>query len=254
MTFGSRASKKGDHVTVVHFPGPTQQMPAYTDCVRRFGKQHSYMAFMDVDEFLVLKNEKHVIPFLNKYLPMESDFVELSINWYFFFMNNQTTYRPLPVTKRFLYRDGEVNQHVKSILKMKDAFCDRRAAFYNPHYCRLKPGQLQVDTNGKSLGNSPFNPGGPTDVAVIHHYVTKSREEYIAKYMRGRSDIHTRRSIEDAEKIANLTMKEHMFDSTYDDSAWVRLKEMVPEYRMFDSVYDDSKKMVQEYQRLYETQ
>jgi len=111
-----------------------------------------------------------------------------------------------------------------------------------------------VDTNGKSLGNSPFNPGGPTDVAVIHHYVTKSREEYIAKYMRGRSDIHTRRSIEDAEKIANLTMKEHMFDSTYDDSAWVRLKEMVPEYRMFDSVYDDSKKMVQEYQRLYETQ
>jgi len=71
---------------------------------------------MDVDEFLVLKNEKHVIPFLNKYLPMESDFVELSINWYLFFMNNQTTYRPLPVTKRFLYRDGEVNQHVKSIL------------------------------------------------------------------------------------------------------------------------------------------
>jgi hypothetical protein len=39
----------------------------------------------------------------------------------------------------------------------------------------------------------PFNPGGPTDVAVIHHYLVKSREEYEWKMQRGRADAPLKR-------------------------------------------------------------
>ena len=42
------------NVQIVHFPGPVKQMQAYTDCLNE--TSYDFIAFFDVDEFLVLKN------------------------------------------------------------------------------------------------------------------------------------------------------------------------------------------------------
>ena len=65
-------------------------------------KEHTWMAFFDVDEFLVLKKHDTVNEFLMQHLRRGS----LAISWYIFGTGFRDVYAPLPVTKRFMYRDG----------------------------------------------------------------------------------------------------------------------------------------------------
>jgi hypothetical protein len=92
-------------------------------CVSEFKEEHEYMAFFDVDEFLVLKKHTNVDEFLKDHLPKGA----LAISWYIFGSGYTTMYAPLPVTRRFLFRDGtsgkdrhEKWNNVKSILRLKD--------------------------------------------------------------------------------------------------------------------------------------
>ena len=77
-----------------------------------------------VDEFLVLKKHNTLNDFLEQHLRKGS----LAISWFIFGTGFRDTYAPLPVTKRFLYRDGthpndrhkQQWSNVKSILKCSD--------------------------------------------------------------------------------------------------------------------------------------
>lgn len=92
-------------------------------CAAEHKDDHTYMAFFDVDEFLVLKKHDTVDEFLQQHLTEGS----LAISWHIFGTGFRDLYTPLPVTKRFMYRDG-VHPHdrhqqafnVKSILKLSD--------------------------------------------------------------------------------------------------------------------------------------
>ena len=44
-----------------------------------------------------------------------------------------------------------------------------------------------MDTNGHKF-NGPFNPNGPSDVAVLNHYHNKTREDWMLRCDRGRVD------------------------------------------------------------------
>ena len=112
----------------------------------------------------------------------------------------QNTYRPEPVTKRFLYRSKEVNLHIKTIALVSDVNFTKAAP--DPHRAVVLQGKCDNDnneggkgrhenagvclrdTNGKPFWNF-FNKHGPTDIAVIYHYGYKSFKEYIQKRERG---------------------------------------------------------------------
>ena len=93
-------------------------------CAAEHKDDHTWLAFFDVDEFLVLKKHDTINDFLMSHLPMGS----LAISWYIFGTGNRDLYAPLPVTKRFMYRDGvdKNDRHpsawhnVKSIVKTSD--------------------------------------------------------------------------------------------------------------------------------------
>ena len=149
------------------------------------------------------------------------------MNWFVFSNTDQLVYKPLPVTKRFVLRAPEVNMHVKVIVKVADMDTTRRQG--TPHNVHLKQGQT-IDTGGRVV-RGPFNPNGPTDVANLYHFHTKSRKEFIAKRMRGRSDLaNAGYSREQAEQEADSLQPGVVFD----DSAWQLLKEVAPRYRVFD--------------------
>jgi hypothetical protein len=123
LSWQNKRRQRGYSVRVLPKPGTHRQMYGYHMCASEFKEMHTYMAFFDVDEFLVLKNHTNVDEFLVKYLPMGS----LAISWYVFGSGNTTMYSPLPVTKRFVYRDGTdvddrhpIWYNVKSILKLND--------------------------------------------------------------------------------------------------------------------------------------
>ena len=119
-----RRRNSGYSVRVVPKPGTHRQMYSYHMCAAEFKDNHAYMAFFDVDEYLVLKKHDTVDDFLRDHLPGGA----LQISWYIFGTNSRDMYSPLPVTKRFTLRDGdgELDRHpsewhnVKTILKLSD--------------------------------------------------------------------------------------------------------------------------------------
>jgi hypothetical protein len=199
---GGLAPLHRDPVSVVHWPGPRQQMPAYNHMLAQHSLQHRWCAFLDVDEFLVLRRHRSVVELLKQHCPSGG----LCLNWYVFGSSGHLTYEARPVRERFQMRQAKLDQHVKSIVTMADAYC-----FSNPHYAHLRPGYLCVDTAGRTV-TGPYNPEGTDHVACIHHYFTKSEEEFLEKRARGRADTGTVRSIRDFAR--------HDHNDVRDSSAW----------------------------------
>jgi hypothetical protein len=220
--------EKGCHVTVKHFPGEAQQMKAYQDCAESYGRNHTWAAFFDADEFLMLKKHEHVVDFLAKYCPKGA----IGINWVVFGTSGRLIYAPLPVTKRFVYREGDtVNPHVKSIVRMRDLSSGGPS---NPHYVFSKQDKHKTrDTNGRAF-RGPFNSDGPSDAAVFHHYHKKSRKEYIRKRTRGNVFRVNDQKQDELIADAKATINGQANGTVFDDSAWKAMKIFVPKYAAFD--------------------
>jgi len=255
------AEEKGDHVRVTHIPGLKMQMTAYQKCAKKSLEEgYVWAAFFDVDEFLQLKKHENVVEFLEEHASSGS----ISVNWLLFQpARKELLYKPLPVTKRFMYRKHEkneyANQHIKIIAKLSDL----EGGFPSPHFADLKHG-TQHDTNNHTF-TGPFNDNGPTDVAALYHYHKKSHKEYTAKRLRGRADVGIPNNLLTALKeyiakirgipndmvreaqdlfTAALNKDDNSFERienmVYDDSAWESMKKYVPSYAMYDGL--ESKK------------
>ena len=246
-------------VEVIHFPGLAPQERSYLTCAQsalngQFGENKKWAAFFDVDEFLVLKKHEHVDQLLEEHLPKGSG--ALGINWAWFTFNGKLLCDAKPVTKRFVYRDPNVNQHVKSIVRLEDMKMNSKP---HAHYPHLKNGN-QHDTNG-TVFSGPFNKNGPLDVAAFHHYNTKSYGEFVKKGQRGRTadgmskmvngNVAVAAAAVDRMKVFNEAIK--LFedaleknssgklglaetDVVFDDSAWTLLKKVSPGYAVFDEL------------------
>jgi hypothetical protein len=227
---------------------------AYEDCVWRFGQgftgapeyeepwpespKHDYMALIDYDEFIVLKDlQKHstIHDVLAEYLHPYGG--ALAINWMYYGTSNRTIYAPIPVTKRFQYRDKEVHNVIKTIVKSDDF-----VQVKNPHAVMVreevavhdttKPGGLQQISS--PTGASNFNK--PSDVVVLNHYRFMSHKEHRFKYC-SRGRVSGTRGGCRGGRINETEVVDHMREragEVYDDSAWKFLTSRVPKYGFFD--------------------
>jgi hypothetical protein len=225
------ATHKGPHVVLKHFPEKAAQLKHLTECGNTYGvaNNHTWLAYYDIDEFLVLRKHRHVVDFLHEYAKEGA----LAINWLLFFNSGRVHYEPLPVTKRFFYREAMANNYTKLIVRLDDLNVEIQ--FHSPHIVPLKEGKLTIDTNGH-VNKIHLNYNGPTDIASLHHYHTKSRKEFIRKKMRG--DVyHEGREMNrtHAEALADEFLLASDLNTTiFDDSAWQLMKEIAPKYRVFD--------------------
>ena len=254
-----------NEVHVIHFPGKGKQGKAYLDCARRayndeFGTGIENAAFWDIDEFLILKQHTTVDELLEEYM-INKGASSLSINWHMFRQGKRHVYEPLPVTKRFLYRERKKQAQIKSLVRLEDMDMSR---VNHPHYPQLKNDTIRIDTNGTHISGM-LNINGPNNVAVLHHYKTKSYAEYIKKRERGRAAVanwNPDDRHEGYEKNINEAVDEYIaamhrynatsiiyngevddegddddinFDNTvYDDTAWVAMKRVCPKYALYD--------------------
>jgi hypothetical protein len=201
-------------VTIRHMPGKVKQLNAYNDFLTQNNnaqadKKHTWCAFFDCDEFLVLKEQTNIIDFLIKYCKSGG----VAINWHIYGDNNLTTYENKPVTERFIKRGVNVDQHIKTIAK-----CEDLDSITDLHGMgKWKPGRSNHDTNGKKI-DGPFNSGGPADKAVLNHYATKTKEEYAIKKNRGRADVDNTKNV--SFKRTNAMFNALNKNEVDDDSAF----------------------------------
>ena len=164
-----------------------------------------------------------------------------AVNWYMFPpMKEDVLYKPLPVTKRFMYRERAVNHHVKSIAKLSDMDLSQICVYDT----KVTTNGTLHDTNNHSF-TGPFNPWRPTDVAALNHYQTKSHKEYVVKRHIGRADVEALdakdaalvvESQERFEKAFDPHKNDSEFEVVHDSSAWEAMKKYAPQYAMFDDL------------------
>ena len=177
-------------VHTIEFNGECQQLPAYNHFIENYSSSFEWVAFIDVDEFFVLKKHSRIKDFLGDFKDVQGG---LAINWVMFGSNGHTDVknRNYAVLSRFTRCAKSPNRHIKSILRIKRSSWLQRlfstgqtnVRMINPHY----PNIPLLDTRREKV-EGPFNPGGPVNLIQINHYFTKSLAEFRAKVARGRAD------------------------------------------------------------------
>jgi len=142
-----RRPRLTNKVTIHHYPGEMQQSPAYRDCGVRYATNHQWVAYFDVDEYLVIREYTNVIEFLLRYAPIDG---QLSLNQERMSSyssddkgerSSMNYYTPQPVTKRF-QESHDIFRAVKSIVNVKSI----ANADHHPHFA-----SIQIDTSGNQI-------------------------------------------------------------------------------------------------------
>jgi hypothetical protein len=197
-------------VEKIEFDGGGRQTEAYNNFLSTYYNDYEWVAFFDVDEFLVLKQHDSVKSFLNRY----NEFDGVAINWYLFGDNNQ----PSPtnnysVLSRFTKRSKKIDKHIKCIVKTN---IDSKYNIHSPVRGNI------VDCN-KNMVIGDFNERGDDSIAQINHYFTKTRDEWKLKKERGRAsaknamrldgdfDLHNKNEVEDLTALNFFVKKSNIF-------------------------------------------
>ncbi len=182
------------------FPhGP--QVPAYNHALRQYGEKFDWMAFVDLDEFIVpLKHSS-----LKSFLGGKTDVDAIWVPWLIFGSAGQHEYSANLMIERFERREfmsPETLTPIKSIVRPGASLKAgvhvhelRTACYENPKgnrdYIRDPTGAYRASQLADGF-----------DILRIHHYMTKSQNEWRLKVERGRADrggrdISSMRSLEE---------------------------------------------------------
>ncbi len=171
-------------LTVRRLAGTAVQLPAYKNCLDDFGPQCRWIAFLDLDEFLVPLHDDDLRIVLAEFEP----YAGLVVPWRIFTSNGRLARPKGPVIGEYTRRCTEAVSatiHVKSVVDPA-----RALEPITPHHFTYKPGGYHVD--GAHFPVPPESPfayfpaGGPLQ---INHYYYRSQQDYEAKISRGRSDV-----------------------------------------------------------------
>ena len=163
-----------------HFiAGKKKQTAAYDDCLARHRYDSRWIAFIDIDEFIIPIKNKTIPEFLKDF----EKFAAVEINWLCYGSGGAKTRVPGKVMERFRthsHPDSDLNRHIKTILNPRLAL-----NFISSHHPTLLSGRT-VDTSGHTVRQYFFKRPPLHDKIRINHYAVKSYEEFLEKKKRGR--------------------------------------------------------------------
>ena len=135
------------------------QTEAYNDCLKKFGADNEWIAFIDTDEFIVCTKDIHEL--VSKY--KKYDYIK--IPWVMYNANGQIHYSKKPVMERFT-----------TIVEERHRFWDFKSI--------VQPDKIQAmnihDAVEITKDNCTF-----VDDIKLNHYYTRSLEEWVDKIKRG---------------------------------------------------------------------
>lgn len=172
------------------FPGHRMQIAAYDDCMTRHRLDARWIAFIDLDEFIVPVKDPDIPSFLRR---MEG-FSAVEINWLVYGSGGAAKKEPGGVMERFRRHSLPshiLNRHVKSIVDPR-----RVVTMTGCHEAALLEGKA-ADSHGNTICRNFREREPQQDVIRINHYAIKSYEEFREKQLRGRAS-GKKRSVSDS--------------------------------------------------------
>ena len=158
------------------------QLACYYNALTAFRDQSTWMAFIDLDEFLFAPGGD----LKTRLKDFEDKAPGIAVNEVFFGSNGHKTRPGGGVLRNYTKRGKEINKHVKTICQPQHTV----APAFNPHAFYYMNGTAVNELGEPCQG--AFNEPGTADIFRINHYWVKSKEEYRAKLERGRADVPAR--------------------------------------------------------------
>jgi hypothetical protein len=169
---------KWDNVTVYRLDRPSLFEPEFIHNYTLQNHKSFWMAHIDVDEFIVLFENKKINEFMQKY----ESHGALGLPWSFYGSSGHLTKPEGRVTDNYLWRRPDENMWIKSIINTQ--YCKVINDPHHGEYSRPAVNELEQNIEG-AMANSP------RAFAKINHYFTRSLEEYKRKIERGTGNVNT---------------------------------------------------------------
>jgi len=162
-----------------YIKGESKQHDAYNDALLRYGNQSKYMAFFDIDEFLVSSNpDDNALDIIEGGFSKDRNIGAVGVHWYVYGSSGHVKKTDGLVMERFLYRatsDEEQNWGIKSIVKPN---CVRK--YIHAHYPALLKGYYKTGLDQEIIEAYSIPIDGDQRVR-FNHYITKSLEEWTVR-------------------------------------------------------------------------
>ena len=161
-------------VTVIDWPlTDAQQMSAYMDCLKRVREATFWLAYIDIDEFIVPIQHRDVRDLLDNY----RQFGGLAMHWLTFGSNGHIN-RPKGGMLENYTAALSLWAHIKSIVRPKVTI--RPASV---HHCLFTDGHYCVNEDGVIVHSFCSYPVG--EKIRVNHYYYRSQQDYEEKIARG---------------------------------------------------------------------
>lgn len=167
-------------VVYLYWPGYRQQIAAYDDCIDRARYATRWLAFIDLDEFIVPKSDSSIPAFLKRF----EKYAAVEVNWLVYGSGGAKKKVPGTMMERFKHHslpDNILNRHVKSIVNPRLVF-----NMIGCHEAARISGQT-ADSHGDVVKKNFRERVPQQDVICINHYAVRSFEEFLEKQNRGRA-------------------------------------------------------------------
>jgi hypothetical protein len=167
------------HAGIVHYrywPGSKQQVHAYADCVAKCKYSTRWLAFIDLDEFIVPVQTQSIPDILNT---LQGDVSQMLVSWLIFGSNGRQNKPDGLVIENYRSRgDDSVSHLYKAIVNPR-----MYLSSVNAHYHRCIG--RSIDEDGEEITSFHRKTSLPHSKIQINHYFCKSWEEYQVKRGRG---------------------------------------------------------------------
>ena len=164
----------------MRYNGPYRQLSVYDRCLTDYGSKHVFMGFIDVDEFLFLRdpNVQSIPELLHDY----EAYGGLGVNWVLFGTSGHSS-RPSGNTMANYWRcapaEHKHNLHIKTIANTQYANWAE-----GPHKFLYRDNKQAVDEAFVPINGSLTSIHQISRIA-LYHYILKSKEEFEEKMLRG---------------------------------------------------------------------
>lgn len=164
-------------VEYTFFPGKCAQMPIFNDAIKKHRFDCRYLAFIDIDEFIYPKSSDNILDAVKDIMEFDKSAGGIRVNWYMFGSSGQESMDlTRGVLERFLYRAEKTDENGKCIVNPRCVDFWQHA--HNAYYYS---GRYSINERGRRMGPDEKDQDGTADKIVIHHYHTKSKEEWVRK-------------------------------------------------------------------------
>ena len=171
------------------------QIKLYTSLYNIFNFKYDWLAFFDIDEFLILHKDNNIQEYLNRDIFKNVD--QIHVNWIIFDDNDQLHYSPgslierFPrISKKFYDLYGPYANGVKSILRSN---LDLKFLTMHTAISNTESKLITTDNDGNSSDEYySSHRYASYEYAQLNHYITKSTEEYLTKNRHNQWDFYER--------------------------------------------------------------